>query len=100
MRRDELAVLLMLGGRETSATINDYKPAYMERWLLAADRFLSSDWLAQHDREVAAGAWDEGWRAGCGDELVGRHTFNPHSDPEPVPETADQVWHTCPRGPE
>ena len=29
-----------------------------------ADAFLASDWLAAHDAEERAKAWDEGWCAG------------------------------------
>ena len=41
----------------------------------------SSDWLAEHDREVAAGAWDEGYAKGNLDGYFGtsdEREKNPH----------------------
>lgn len=48
--RDKLAKMLWLTPMPTNA------PEHYD----LADAILSSDWLAEHDREVRAKAWDEG----------------------------------------
>lgn len=96
----ELAEILRAAGVEFALT------GGLDFRLHVAAAILSSDWLAQRDREVAAKAWDEGWKAGAGDAMGGHHTFNPYSAPEPIPERctttcASRVRNAacdCPRG--
>lgn len=61
--RDALATVI--AAHQDTVNGDEFGP--LTEWDLGhADAILKSDWLAEHDRAVAAAAWDEGY----GDDLT------------------------------
>ncbi len=58
-----------MGEQDWTVNVRDYTDEY-EAYVreqpveLLAERIIESDWLAEHDRQVAERAWDEGFDSG------------------------------------
>lgn len=60
---------------------------------VTADLLLTSDWLAEHDRQVAERAWDEAIQHQWKHRPIGnRSPHNPYRAAKGEPPKADATW--------